>query len=102
MGHADFFVNGGKDQLGCSVYVLKECSSNRALELYVESLGLSDFYANRCLNSASINLKSCTGEKVKMGGLEMTDEYRGVFYLETNRTPPFSLSVKQSGRAEKN
>lgn len=96
MGHADFFINGGKEQLGCSVYVQNECSSNRALELYIESLDVSDFYANQCPDPTLIDVNSCLGKEAKMGGVEMTAEYKGVFYLRTNRTPPFSLTVKEN------
>uniref|UniRef100_A0A8C8S761 Phospholipase A1 member A n=1 Tax=Pelusios castaneus TaxID=367368 RepID=A0A8C8S761_9SAUR len=76
VGHIDFFINGGKDQPGCSLFILSGynyliCDHIRAVHLYVSALenpcpvmafpcsSHEDFLAGHCLNCSNPFLLSC-------------------------------------------
>ncbi|KAB0799766.1 hypothetical protein PPYR_07646 [Photinus pyralis] len=92
VGHADFYVNGGKVQPNCSSTDVA-CSHRRSMELYLESItsnvgfkafecdSVSNFENNKCIN----NTFAPMGEPwLSRGAL------RGIFYIKTNPTEPFA------------
>lgn len=102
MGHADFFVNGGKQQPGCVIANLlvkyDGCNHGRAQEYYLESLIADMTYVSlQCTSYEEIEEGECTAINVNrtifMGGdlRPDSDKPRGVFYLETNMIPPFVI-----------
>lgn len=94
LGHIDFFINGGSSQPNCPVND-DECLSNRAIELYVETLpSNSGFYGRECSDSDHITLENCQGKAARMGGLQKKIKSTGVFYVHTNEKPPYLPILK--------
>ncbi|KAF5302397.1 hypothetical protein FQA39_LY10436 [Lamprigera yunnana] len=96
IGHADFFVNGGKVQPLCSSTNVS-CSHRRSIELYIESItsttgfkavmcdSFNNFESNKCAN----NSHTFMGEPWLSRGAK-----RGVFYLKTNAAKPYALTER--------
>lgn len=95
LGDADFYVNGGKLQPGCSIETIVLCSHSRSPTYFAESLNSdNEFWAVRC-SSKHVEMNKCksTDFLVKIGGdpAYSGDLKRGTFYLETNSESPFAL-----------
>lgn len=91
LGHADFYANGGKYQIGCGLDVA--CSHSRAYELYAESLISKNlFYALKCIKFLPILPRNCPGPLGIMGTLRDRLVLRdmGAFYFQTNPEAPFA------------
>lgn len=102
IGHADFYVNGGKQQPGCVianlVIMFDGCNHKRAREYYLESLISGMTYISlQCASYEEIREGECTAihanRTVLMGGNlgDASDKPRGIFYLETNMWSPFVI-----------
>ncbi|XP_063985388.1 phospholipase A1 [Diachasmimorpha longicaudata] len=103
IGHADFYPNGGKPlQPGCADippltsrigqlirhYVV--CSHNRAWEFYAESVqNPRGFPATKCTKWRP-EIRMCTWIADAFMGLATHPGNRGIFYLKTNKKPPFA------------
>ncbi|XP_045475788.1 putative endothelial lipase [Harmonia axyridis] len=105
LGHADFYPNEGKAlQPGCQPsYLLNEgnfvnlvvgCSHVRAWKLYAESVRyMRAFPATRCRNWKGAN-RQCNFTRDANMGLA-NNHTRGVFYLVTKASEPYSQTVEE-------
>nr|XP_012153681.1 PREDICTED: phospholipase A1-like [Megachile rotundata] len=89
IGHADFYVNGGLDQVGCSIPVI--CGHIRSYEYFTESISSKGFVARKCDHYAAYQLGLCnSNQAVYMGGIIPDQNAKGTYYLNTNPHPPFA------------
>lgn len=93
LAHADFYVNCGARQPGCSFVIGNLCSHRRAYELFAESISSPNFISTGCSScSANISVETCMKEDhmIAMGGLPWNYGAKGIFYVETNDKSPFA------------
>ncbi|XP_071509672.1 inactive pancreatic lipase-related protein 1-like [Diadema antillarum] len=102
LGHQDFYPNGGGNQPGCHGNPLNlYCDHLRAVELFTESVSPSNMSTGRFqskLQAATLSelesgkFRECNHDTPcpQMGYRADRRVGEGVFYLETNGTPPFS------------
>lgn len=96
---ADFYPNSGYEQPGCGFIGMNRCDHSRAIELFEESLEGNDFKARHCdepveFGDKGETLKFCNGDFAKMGGEpgnKGDDSVKGVYYLNTRDSTPFSF-----------
>ncbi|CAN7993866.1 unnamed protein product [Ixodes hexagonus] len=97
IGHVDFYVNGGRNQPGCSPFDLF-CSHKRSTLYYLESLTNNhcNFTSTPCLGGLSALKKNeCVSGKEDLGemGYYSIDALgRGIQTLKTNAQPAFCIS----------
>ncbi|CAH0389246.1 unnamed protein product [Bemisia tabaci] len=98
-GHADFYVNGGTSQPGCSSDTLIKqlsCDHTVVTPYFVESINSErGFWAVPCPNRFLFNLGLCDGaisEYVPMGE-HVPWRARGVYYLTTNAKKPYAKGM---------
>lgn len=92
LGHANFFPNNGRVQPGCESDLTGNCSHQRTIAFYVESIN-AIFTAHACPFDI-INAEQCTqtGTTARMGGPHPANiNLRGSFFLPTREEAPFSL-----------
>ncbi|XP_074856666.1 phospholipase A1 member A [Carettochelys insculpta] len=109
VGHIDYFINGGKDQPGCSSiisgYNYLICDHLRAVHLYVSALENScpmmaypcssheNFLAGHCLDCSNPFLFSCPRigllERAGVSVSELPKEAK--VYLETSSSAPYCM-----------
>ncbi|KAF4517961.1 hypothetical protein B566_EDAN005328 [Ephemera danica] len=93
-GHLDFYMNGGYSQPGCELESNAiKCNHHRALSYFAESI-VSDFgfWGWPCSSWFSYRMGTCTQQKPNQLMGEYADHtVRGVFYVNTDSTPPFAL-----------
>ena len=94
VGTADFYVNGGQDQPGCSINL---CSHNRAVDIYMESIKQSCSFlsypcepGNTCI-SREYSCSSLLGETrcARAGYFSLVDGARGSYYTTTTAEAPY-------------
>lgn len=95
-GHADFYINGGSEQPGCSGLM---CSHSRAVEYFVESMSAEHvFSGTRCDSSLGDFISNLLGFGMQCS----TDTDRlgihsakspGRYFLDTNSKSPFAKQV---------
>ncbi|CAG9861218.1 unnamed protein product [Phyllotreta striolata] len=94
MGHADYYPNGGGLQPMCRLLNFN-CSHNKALKYYVESLGRGVFRARKCDSYDDFNKGKCDNSTSSlMGNYKIDKKANGTYYLKTNLKPPYALNVK--------
>lgn len=101
---SDFYPNGGYTQPGCSSFEANTCDHSRSIELFADSLRENNFEARQCDSQIDFgkdgqNLNACNGFVALMGGEpgnKDNSNARGVFYLETRDSIPFSLLSPKS------
>lgn len=90
--HADFYPNWGGTQPGCGIDISGSCSHSRAHEFFAETITSDRFVAQRCNSYQEIVDRSCTGQGTAiMGGEPGNVGTRGIFFLQTNGSPPFAM-----------
>lgn len=102
LGTADFYPNWGFDKIGRMPGCLRNsCSHARAVDYFAESImNPFAFEAVRCESFESLKSGRCWGkgteqETAFMGGTTMkTGKLDGVFFLTTNKYPPFGKSTQ--------
>ncbi|XP_030033676.2 pancreatic triacylglycerol lipase [Manduca sexta] len=88
LGHADFYPNGGLGMPGCDS---QECDHLRGIFYLAESLTSGGFNGRRCASYLTAMTGNCfLWGNLRMGGLVPKTGSSGIFYLETNASPPFS------------
>jgi len=104
IGHQDFYVNGGKVQLGCSPVesrnisdLTKSCSHRRALEYFIESINSKvGFTSTLCDSWDSFTAGKCADADTVQMGEHVEDAYEGMFYLSTNAKSPYAKTLGTS------
>lgn len=96
-GHADFYVNGGVEQPGCSAQHMMttgECNHNRAPEYYAESIATEvGFYGYRCAHWYLYMLGLCPvrdDSMIALMGAHTPNTTRGLYFLNANAMPPYA------------
>ena len=116
MGHVDFYPNGGQHQLRCRdqkpsqwnllmhhyqavADMVKACSHNRVLDLYVESIKHRDndkyFLSKNCESYEEYQKGTCNGNELPMGEAlkpSMVKTNGLKYYLKTGSSSPFNLN----------
>nr|XP_049696205.1 pancreatic triacylglycerol lipase [Helicoverpa armigera] len=88
LADADFYPNGGLNMPGCST---QECDHLRSFYYMGESLRTGGFTGQRCLSYLTAMTGNChLWGTLRMGGLVPKTGQSGIYYLETNASPPFS------------
>lgn len=67
IGDADFFVNGGVIQPGCTA---SKCNHDRAWDLFAASVGSNHLVGNRCSTPGQVTSNECNGPSLWMGGVD--------------------------------
>lgn len=93
LGHADFYVHGGKIQNGCGVDLFGSCSHVRAVEYWIESINSeTKFIATQCENYENVTKKGCDFLDVKKDMFEEPIKpVKGIFFVDTNKKSPYAL-----------
>ncbi|KAK0098324.1 hypothetical protein PV326_009518 [Microctonus aethiopoides] len=90
VGHADFYMNYGKSQPGCSFFSLS-CSHFRAWEYYSESaFHPCGFPSERC-NTWKPQISDCSRSQIYMG-VATNRKTEGIYNVNTNSAYPFAKS----------
>lgn len=77
------------------LFYLEVCSHSRSFIFFIESLNSKDgFYGYKC-NSWTHYLSGVCRENPVLMGAFTNHSARGVFYLETNKSPPFAMGSKK-------
>ncbi|XP_022917777.1 pancreatic lipase-related protein 2-like [Onthophagus taurus] len=91
LGHADFYPNGGSNQLGCGIFEIS-CSHNRARDYFIESINSEVFLGVSCDNYLKFENGDCDSNDVAIMGENIDRNVRGNFYLKTNYSSPFAIN----------
>ncbi|KAF9796884.1 hypothetical protein SFRURICE_009458 [Spodoptera frugiperda] len=87
-GDVDFYPNGGIDMPGCATAV---CDHYRSYFYMGESLATGGFTGIQCASVAEAKTGNCSGPAtLPMGGLQPKTGSKGIYYVRTNGSPPFS------------
>lgn len=95
-GHADFYINGGTSQPGCSsstIFQTLACDHTRVTPYFIESItSQRGFYAGPCANLFSYLLGWCEpkDDDLVLMGEHCSWKARGVYYVTTNAKAPFA------------
>ncbi|KAI5639362.1 lipase domain-containing protein [Phthorimaea operculella] len=88
LGDVDFYPNGGINMAGCDGI---NCDHDRCFHYLAESLISGGFRGTRCATFVGAMAGNCfLWGSLNMGGLVPKTGQSGIFYLETNSSPPFS------------
>lgn len=91
IGKGSFYPNGGRKQPGCKVDISGACSHTRAIEYYVEAVGIDNFISVECGNYEEAVAKKCgsTYSSVRMGAVLNAFMVAGEFYVPVNSEAPY-------------
>lgn len=92
LGHADFYMNGGRRQPACSVLDIGTCAHMMALYYFTESIDpKSRFPSDLCegIPEDKSNRSRCYPTNYNMG-LYLDPSARGIFLTETRSKEPYS------------
>ncbi|XP_034472619.1 phospholipase A1 member A [Drosophila innubila] len=93
-GHADFYMNGGISQPGCTGWMNSfACSHQRATAYYLESIrSPKGFWGWACSGYISYLLGMCPATNYLLeAGDNTRPSTRGMFLIDTNDTSPYAL-----------
>ncbi|XP_060654091.1 phospholipase A1 member A [Drosophila nasuta] len=93
-GHADFYMNGGISQPGCTGWMNSfACSHQRATAYYLESIrSPKGFWGWSCSGYISYLLGMCPATNYLLeAGDNTRPSTRGMFLIDTNDTSPYAL-----------
>lgn len=96
LGHASFYPNWGKVQLGCGWDLFRVCSHNRVISYFAESVANpGSFEGLECSKWEEIMDERCTEKgKSVMGGEPLNGHLKsGVYYVRTNNKSPFGGKI---------
>ncbi|XP_072945527.1 pancreatic triacylglycerol lipase-like [Epargyreus clarus] len=90
LAQVDFYPNGGISMPGCDS---NACDHARSFFYFAESITTGGFTGRQCLNyyAAILNMCNLLPGRLQMGGLRPKIGQTGVYLLETNPAPPFSM-----------
>ncbi|XP_011498556.1 PREDICTED: pancreatic triacylglycerol lipase-like [Ceratosolen solmsi marchali] len=95
IGDADFYPNGGKRQVGCSIDFGGSCSHSRSYEFFAESIvSAVGFYGMNCKNYSSFVHGDCEGNICLMGGDNSNLISNGTYYLGTGTNYPYAKGIE--------
>lgn len=104
-GHADFYVNGGVEQPGCSsqsMMTTGECNHNRAPEYFAESIASkAGFWGYRCAHWYLYMLGLCVkreDSQLALMGAYTDNTTRGLYFLDANMNSPFAQGHNLTAR----
>lgn len=92
LGHASFYPNWGKVQLGCGWDLFRVCSHNRVIAYFAESVANpGSFEGVECAKWEDIMDEKCVERgRAVMGGEPLNGHLKkGVYYVKTNSLAPF-------------
>lgn len=92
-GHADFYINGGGAQPGCSKKNPPVCSHARVIDLFQNTiLPQCSFKAYKCSSYLKFRFgycRSCRKQSCVYMGYDVCKNARGKYYLKTKSSQPF-------------
>ncbi|XP_017787291.1 PREDICTED: pancreatic lipase-related protein 2-like [Nicrophorus vespilloides] len=92
IGHADYYPNGGKKQIGCGADLTGTCSHSRSYMYLAESIQNSGFTSHLCNNFGDYDKGKCSGNhKSFLGKFTIDRTASGDYFLATKEKEPFSL-----------
>ncbi|XP_018324663.1 pancreatic lipase-related protein 2 isoform X2 [Agrilus planipennis] len=95
-GHADFYINGGSSQPGCTsdtLFNTLACDHTKVTPYFIESIVTKrGFFAYPCPSLLSFLVGWCDpkDEDYVLMGEHVSHKARGVYYVKTNADPPFA------------
>ncbi|XP_046664366.1 pancreatic lipase-related protein 2 [Homalodisca vitripennis] len=98
-GHADFYVNGGTSQPGCtsnSIIKTLSCDHTKVTPYFIESINSeAGFWSVPCSNRFLFMLGFCNppAQDWVLMGEHANPKIRGIFYLTTNANPPYAQGL---------
>ncbi|XP_078032935.1 pancreatic triacylglycerol lipase-like [Augochlora pura] len=89
IGDIDFYPNGGGVQAGCKS---NTCSHLRAYKYFAESINSElGFEAMKCPTHSDFHQGACNlNDKVFLGGPNPNTDAKGIYFFDTNESPPFA------------
>ncbi|KAH0814868.1 hypothetical protein GEV33_007922 [Tenebrio molitor] len=103
-GHADFYINGGSSQPGCSsdtIFKTLACDHTKVTPYFIESIvSKKGFWAYPCPTLFSFMVGWCSpkDEEYVLMGEHVTHKARGVYYVTTNPKPPYAQGPPKARR----
>ncbi|KAK4886617.1 hypothetical protein RN001_002888 [Aquatica leii] len=105
-GHADFYINGGSSQPGCSsdtLFKTVACDHTKVTPYFIESIVTSKgFYAYPCPNLVSFLIGWCNpdDDEYVLMGEHVSQKARGIYYVRTNPDVPFAQGDPRKRRKD--
>ncbi|CAG9861220.1 unnamed protein product [Phyllotreta striolata] len=91
LGHADYYVNGGRTQPACGPIPIGLCPHGLSVTYYSESIRRGRFKAKKCSDYRKFKSGGCENEEESwMGGYDLDKKANGTYYLDTNASPPYA------------
>lgn len=96
IGHADYYVNGGRSQPACAS-LIDMCHSSMAAYYYAESLNsLVGFRGQKCSDLLKLAVRDCEQTDAYMGGVKLKLVYQGLLHVKTNEYPPYAFGASST------